>query len=57
MVGQRIDILELKMSNSSSKKLKRIIRILKFILTIDDKEILKSTIETIIDMLEEDVEK
>lgn len=36
-------------------KIKRIIELLKFIKTIDDKEILYSTIESIIDLLEEEV--
>lgn len=35
-------------------KLQKIITLLKFALSMDDKELLKSTIESIIDMLEEE---
>jgi Asp-tRNA(Asn)/Glu-tRNA(Gln) amidotransferase C subunit len=35
--------------------LKKIVELLKLALSIDDKELLKSTIESIIDMLEEEI--
>lgn len=38
-------------------KLQRIIKLLKFINTIDDPEIVKSTIESIIELLEEEINK
>jgi len=43
------------MDNQSVKvqKIQQIIKLLKFILTIDDLEIMKSTIESIIEMLSE----
>lgn len=44
-------------SNKIDKdKLKRIVDLLKLALSIDDKELLKSTIESIIDMLEEEID-
>lgn len=36
-------------------KLQKIIDLLKFILTLDDDEIIKSTIESIIEVLEEEI--
>lgn len=38
-------------------KLKRIIDLLKFVLTLNDLEIIKSTIESVIELLEEDINK
>jgi hypothetical protein len=35
--------------------IKQIIEILKFVLTLDDEEIIKSSIETIVEMLEEEI--
>lgn len=47
------------MSNkdSSKQKLQQIIDLLKFILTIDDAEITKTSIESIIELLEEEISK
>ena len=41
--------------NDSNKKpnINRIIRLLKLLLTIDDKDVIKATLESIIDTLEE----
>lgn len=36
-------------------KIKKIVALLKLALSIDDQELLKSTIESIIDMLEEEI--
>jgi len=45
------------MATKSSKntKIKKTIKILKFLLTIDDMEVIKSSIESIIEMLEEEI--
>lgn len=44
------------MKNQELKnKLKQIVDLLKFVLTLDDEEIVKSTIESIIDALEEEI--
>lgn len=40
-----------------NRELKRVIDMLKFILTVDDEEIVKSTIESIIETLEEQILK
>jgi hypothetical protein len=42
------------MASSKNDKLKKIISLLRFILTVDDEEVIKSTIESIIEMLEEE---
>lgn len=39
--------------NTDKKKIKQVIKILRFILTEDDEEIIKSSIESVIEMLEE----
>lgn len=39
------------------QKLQKIVGLLKFILTLDDQEITKSTIESIIELLEEEINK
>ena len=39
--------------NDHSEKIKQVIEILRFLLTIDDEEIIKSSIEGIIEMLQE----
>jgi hypothetical protein len=46
-----------KKSTSSNKnaKIKKIIKILEFLLTIDDMEIVKSSMESIIEMLKEEI--
>ncbi len=43
------------MSASRKFKIKRIIGLLKFVLTLDDEEIIKSTVESVIELLEEDI--
>jgi len=44
-------------SDAASSKIKRIVKILKFLLTIDDIELIKTSIESISEMLEEDVKE
>ncbi len=44
------------MKNQELKtKLRQIVDLLKFVLTLDDEEIVKSTIESIIEVLEEEI--
>lgn len=38
-------------------KLKQVVELLKFVQTLDDEEIMKSTIESIIELLEEEINK
>ncbi len=42
---------------TKNKRLKRIHDLLKFVLTLDDEEIIKSTIESVIELLEEEINK
>lgn len=46
-----------KDSEPRNEKLKQAVELLKFILTFDDEEIRKSTIESIIELLEEEIDK
>jgi hypothetical protein len=46
-----------KSSGEGKEKLKQVVELLKFILTIDDEEIRQATIESIIDLLEEEIGK
>jgi hypothetical protein len=49
-----------KKSNNNGEdkqKLKQIVDLLKFVQTLDDEEIIKSTIESIIELLEEEIDK
>lgn len=39
------------------QKLRKVADLLKFVLTLDDEEIVKSTIESIIELLEEEIDK
>ena len=54
-VGRITDIIN-KMDSVSVKnqKIQQIIKLLKFILTVDDLEIIKSTLESVIELLEEE---
>lgn len=45
-----------KSKNARNEKLKKIIELLKFILPLDDEEITRSTIEAVIELLEEEIE-
>ena len=46
-----------KKSNNDKQKLERVVALLKFALSIDDKEITKSTVESVIEILEEEIGK
>jgi hypothetical protein len=46
-----------KNNDERKQKLIQIVELLKFSLTVDDEEILKSTIESIIELLEEEIDK
>ena len=39
------------------QKLKQVLELLKFVQTLDDEEIMKSTIESVIELLEEEISK
>ena len=39
------------------QKLQQIVELLKFVLTLNDEEILKSTVESVIELLEEEIGK
>lgn len=43
--------------NDRKFRIRRIIDLLTFVLTLDDDEIIKSTIEAVIEQLEEDISK
>lgn len=44
-------------SSERNQKLQKIVGLLKFILSLDDQEITKTTIESIIELLEEEINK
>jgi hypothetical protein len=49
-----------KKSNSNDEnkqKLQKVVGLLKFVLTLDDEEIIKSSIESVIELLEEEINK
>lgn len=47
----------MKKESDKKHKLKKIIELLKFALTLDDEELLKSTVESVIESLEEEMDK
>jgi hypothetical protein len=47
----------MKKKSDKNYKLKKIIELLKFALTLDDEELLKSTVESVIESLEEEMDK
>jgi hypothetical protein len=59
--GEVLDIRNMsKKSNSdgeNKQKLRQIVALLKFVKTLDDEEIIKSTIESIVELLEEEIDK
>lgn len=46
-----------KSDDPRKQKLKQVVELLKFVQTLDDEEIVKSTIESIIELLEEEISK
>jgi cobalamin biosynthesis protein CobD/CbiB len=48
-----------KKSNTTDNKhkLKNIVELLRFALTLDDEEIVKSTVESVVELLEEEIDK
>lgn len=43
--------------NDKKQKLRQVVDLLKFVQTLDDEEIIKSTIESVIELLEEEINK
>lgn len=46
-----------KNNGDGNHKLERVIELLKFALSVDDEEIIKSTVESVIEILEEEIAK
>jgi hypothetical protein len=46
-----------KKDGSDKHKLEQVVELLKFALTLDDEEIIKSTVESVIEILEEEIGK
>lgn len=46
-----------KADDPRKAKLKQVLELLKFVQTLDDEEIMKSTIESVIELLEEEISK
>lgn len=40
-----------------TERLKQIVELLKFVMSLDDEEIIKSTVESVIELLEEEITK
>ncbi len=62
LVGQKtiiVDAMPKKPKGEDPKKakLKQVLELLKFVRTLDDEEIMKSTIESVIELLEEEINK
>lgn len=58
-VGPRITIVNVMTNNKKgdNDKLEQAVALLKFVLTLDDEEIIKSTVESVIEILEEEIDK
>lgn len=61
-VGQEITTVNImpkksKSNDDGKEKLKQVLELLKFVQTLDDEEIMKSTIESIVELLEEEINK
>lgn len=48
---------KIKKNDTHKEKLEQVASLLKFVLTLDDDEIIKSTIESVIELLEEEIDK
>lgn len=46
-----------KSGEGENHKLEQVIALLKFVITLDDEEIIKSTVESVIEILEEEINK
>ena len=46
-----------KKGGDNKHKLEQVVELLKFALTLDDEEIMKSTVESVIEILEEEISK
>jgi hypothetical protein len=46
-----------KQPDSTKQKLQQALELLKFVLTLDDEEITKSTIESVVEILEDEISK
>jgi hypothetical protein len=46
-----------KKTNDAKQKLEQAVRLLKFVLSTEDEEIIKFTIESVIELLEEEISK
>jgi hypothetical protein len=46
-----------KKSNPTKQKMQQVVELLKFVLTLDDEEIMKATVESVIELLEEEINK
>jgi len=44
-------------NDEKNQKLKQVTEILRFVLTVDDEELVKSTIESVIELLEDEISK
>jgi len=58
--GPKITIANMKHKNSGEgnrHKIEQVIELLKFALSLDDEEIMKSTVESVIEILEEEISK
>lgn len=45
----------MKDEDSQKRKLQQIVDLLKFVATLDDEEIIKATIESVVELLEEEI--
>ena len=52
-----VNIMSNKKDNNDKSKLENVVELLKFALSLDDEEIMKSTIESVIEILEEEIDK
>lgn len=52
-----VNAMSNKKDNNDKSKLANVVELLKFALSLDDEEIMKSTIESVIEILEEEISK
>jgi hypothetical protein len=52
-----VNVMSNKKDNTNKSKLEQVVELLKFALSLDDEEIMKSTIESVIEILEEEIGK